>query len=150
MTQEAMDLSATPEPSEEPAGLLENPCSCGRAEIEFTCHRCGKELCALCTYREENGTLAYCRECANVLVGVCDICDTLHAKPCQECGMMLCEAHQTRVVERWGWGGRSGQGGVVEWFPIVRTYCQEHGQNRVDRAKPERRFTGVDGSSPEW
>lgn len=158
MTQEATDLSATPEIApetaepaiEENAAPLPDLCECGRGEIEFTCHRCHKELCAQCTYREENGTLTYCRDCANILVGVCDVCDALHAKPCRECGKMVCELHHKRVIERWGWGGRTGQGGVLEWFPMIRTYCQEHGKNRLDRPKPERRFTGLDGSSPEW
>lgn len=158
MSQEATDLSATPEvtaetaesQSEESAAPLAAICECGRGEIEFTCHRCLKALCAQCTYREEGGTLTYCRDCANILVGVCDVCDALHAKACRECGMMVCELHQKRVVERWGWGGRSGQGGVLEWFPMIRTYCQEHGKNRSDQPKPEQRFTGLDGSSPEW
>jgi hypothetical protein len=157
MTQEAMALSATSEVVEETAEIgeetavpLQNPCTCGRAEIEVTCHRCQKELCAHCTYREENGALVYCRDCANVLVGVCDVCDALHARPCHECGTMVCELHHKRVIEKWGWGGRAGQGSVLEWFPVMRTYCQEHGQNRVDRPKPQQRFMGMDGSSPEW
>ena len=150
MTQEAMDLSVTSEVMAETAVPQQTPCSCGRAEIEFTCYRCQKELCAPCTYREEGGTLTYCRDCANALVGVCDICDALHARPCHECGQMVCELHHKKVIEKWGWGGRAGQGGVLEWFPVMRTYCQEHGQNRTNHPKPEQRFTGLDGSSPEW
>jgi hypothetical protein len=162
MTQEATDLSATPEktaesvPIEEAVDLddtaesLADPCSCGRGKIAFNCYRCQKALCVECVYREENGTLTYCRSCANSLVGVCDVCDALHAKACHECGKMVCVQHHKRVIERWGWGGRSGQGGVLEWFPIRHTYCLEHGQTRTDRAKPEKRFTGLDGSSPEW
>jgi hypothetical protein len=160
MTQEATDLSATPEETSvealtedavvETAAPLTVLCTCGRSEIEFTCYRCQKELCAQCTYREDGGTRTYCRDCANALVGVCDVCDAVHAKACHECGMMVCELHRKQVIERWGWGGRAGQGGVLEWFPILRAYCQEHGQNKTDRAKPEERFTGLDGSSPEW
>jgi hypothetical protein len=162
MTQEATDLSATHEKTaesvpigeavdlEDTAEPLEDPCSCGRGKIAFNCYRCQKALCVECVYREENGTLTYCRSCANSLVGVCDVCDALYAKPCHECGKMVCEVHHKRVIERWGWGGRAGQGGVLEWFPILRTYCQDHGQNRTDKAKPEQRFTGLDGSSPEW
>lgn len=158
MTEEATDLSAIPETTpetaspeiEETAAPLAIPCECGRGDVEFACYRCDKELCAECIYQEENGSLIYCRDCANLLVGVCDVCDALHAKPCWECSKMVCEEHRKQVVERWGWGGRSGQGGVLEWFPMIRTYCQEHGQNRVDRPKPEQRFTGLDGSSPEW
>jgi hypothetical protein len=162
MTQEATDLSATHEKTaesvpigeavdlEDTAEPLEDACSCGRGKIAFNCYRCQKALCVECVYREENGTLTYCRSCANSLVGVCDVCDALYAKPCHECGKMVCEVHHKRVIERWGWGGRAGQGGVLEWFPILRTYCQDHGQNRTDKAKPEQRFTGLDGSSPEW
>jgi len=149
MTQETTDLPANSEAADAAAPLL-NPCSCGRGEIELHCQRCQKELCAQCAYREEGGHLDYCRSCANILVGVCDVCDALHAKPCHSCGKMVCEQHHKRVVERWGWGGRAGQGGVLEWFPIVRTYCQEHGRDRHDRPRPEKRFTGLDGSSPEW
>jgi hypothetical protein len=153
-TSAVVQSSASPETSEvssaETAVPLQNPCACNRAEIEFTCHRCQKELCAQCTYREDKGTLTYCRDCANALVGVCDVCDAVHAKPCHECGLMVCELHHKKVIEKWGWGGRAGQGGVLEWFPVMRTYCQEHGQKRSDRSKPEQRFTGMDGSSPEW
>lgn len=149
-TSKVVRSGASLETSEASGTILQNPCICNRAEIEFTCHRCQKELCAQCTYREDNGTLTYCRDCANVLVGVCDVCDAVHAKPCHECGLMVCELHYKKVIEKWGWGGRSGQGGVLEWFPVMRTYCQEHGQNRDDRRKPQQRFAGLDGSSPEW
>ncbi|MDT8305735.1 MAG: hypothetical protein RRC07_07340 [Anaerolineae bacterium] len=150
MTQEATDFSASAEIGEETDAPPEILCSCSRAAVEHTCLRCQRELCALCTYREENGTLTYCRDCANTLVGVCDICDALHAKPCHQCGTMVCDGHQTQITKRWGWGGRSGQGGVLEWFPMKRTYCPEHGQGRVDKPRPAQRFSGFDGSSPEW
>jgi hypothetical protein len=158
MTEEATGLSVTPEAIpetvnsevEETTAPLTAMCECGRGEIEFSCHRCYKQLCVQCKYQEENGSLTYCRNCANILVGVCDVCDALHAKPCRECSKMVCDQHHKRVIERWGWGGRSGQGGVLEWFPMIRTYCQDHGKNRLDRPQPEKRFTGLDGSSPEW
>jgi len=150
MMQEPVDLSATFKADGETAVPPEIPCVCGRALVEYTCHRCQIKLCAQCAYHEENGKLFFCRECANILVGVCEVCDAVHARPCRECGKMVCELHQKRIVERWGWGGRPGQGGVLEWFPVMSTYCEEHGQNRNHHPKPERRFTGLDGSSPEW
>lgn len=116
-----------------------------------TCHRCEMALCKRHSYHEENGTLQYCRACADAIVGVCDICDALHARPCRECGCKVCETHSRRVIERWGWGGAPGQGGFMSWFPMIRTYCQQHGSHRISLPKPKMRaFKGYDGSSPEW
>jgi hypothetical protein len=100
---------------------------------------------------EENGRLDYCRTCADALVGVCAVCEALPAKPCRECGMKVCQAHQKRVIERWGWGGLPGQGSVLDWFPMIRTYCQEHGRHRFDLPKPiQKALLGYGGTSPEW
>lgn len=115
------------------------------------CRRCKGNLCETHSYIEEGGTFYYCRGCADEIVGVCAVCDALRARPCRECGMKVCEAHHKRVIERWGWGGAPGQGGFTSWFPVLYTYCQEHGQNRFDIAKPTAKvFKGYDGSSPEW
>lgn len=117
----------------------------------LACHRCEMPLCEIHSYREEGGTLPYCRTCADELVGVCGVCEALHARPCRECDLKVCADHQKRVIERWGWGGAPGQGGVTDWFPVLRTYCREHGQHRLDVPKPLlRTFQGYDGSSPEW
>ena len=167
MTQETMDNAALPAELDEAATLSESASAEDKAEtpaeVEIvycatcgieagrTCHRCATNLCDAHTYREENGTLDYCRACADALVGVCAVCDALHTKPCRECGMKVCEAHQKRVIERWGWGGMPGQGSVLDWFPMIRTYCQEHGRQRFDLPKPvQRALSGHDGSSPEW
>jgi hypothetical protein len=108
-------------------------------------------LCETHSYREEGGTRDYCRTCADAIVGVCDVCDVLHAKPCRECGLKVCQDHQKRVIERWGWGGLPGQGSVTSWFPVIRTYCQEHGKNRFDVPQPgQKSMAGYDGSSLEW
>jgi hypothetical protein len=126
-------------------------CTVCEAVATTACTRCQTALCETHYYQEEGGTLAYCRACADDIVGVCGICDALHARPCRECGLKVCTDHHKRVIERWGWGGAPGQGGVVSWFPMIRTYCQEHGQNRFDLPKPiQRTLTGYDGSSPEW
>jgi hypothetical protein len=126
-------------------------CQCGQQEAIYSCTRCQAALCDTCSYHEENGTSYYCRDCANEIVGVCDVCNAIHAQPCHDCRKMVCEQHQKRVIERWGWGGAPGQGGFTSWFPIVRTYCQEHGKHRFDIPKPElKALKGYDGSSPEW
>lgn len=170
MTRRTMDEIAQPAPSDD--ALSDSVSVPGNVEVTdgaatsdtevaacvvcaetavHTCRRCKADLCQAHSYCEEGGTLYYCRACADDIVGVCDVCDALHARPCRECGMKVCEAHQKRVIERWGWGGVPGQGGVTAWFPILRTYCQEHGQNRIDVPRPAlRTFTGYDGSSPEW
>lgn len=126
-------------------------CTACQEPATQVCYRCGTALCEAHSFREAGGTRAYCRACADAIVGVCDVCDALHARPCKECGKKVCEVHQKRVIERWGWGGAPGQGGVTSWFPVMRTYCQEHGQNRLDVPKPNlRTMVGYDGSSPEW
>ncbi|MDX1523463.1 MAG: hypothetical protein R3264_17690 [Anaerolineae bacterium] len=126
-------------------------CSQCEAVAAQSCRQCNIHLCDACSYHEAGGTKYYCRACADALVGVCDVCEALHARPCRTCGLKVCEAHQKRVTVRWGWGGVSGQGGVVDWFPILHTYCQEHGQNRLDIPRPLlKTFNGYDGSSPEW
>jgi len=115
------------------------------------CRRCKTSLCMTHSYHEEGSTLYYCRACADDLVGVCEVCEALHTRACRECGMKVCEAHQKRIIERWGWGGAPGQGGVTSWFPVLRTYCQEHSRGRLDVPKPElSTFKGFDASSPEW
>ena len=127
------------------------PCVVCEVATETVCHHCQAAICETHSYREPEGTLTYCRNCADELVGVCGICEALHARPCRECGLKVCEAHHKRVIERWGWGGAPGQGGVVSWFPMLRTYCQEHGRQRFDLPKPlKETFSGYDGSSPEW
>lgn len=116
-----------------------------------SCHRCETALCETHSYHEEGGSLYYCRACADDIVGVCHVCDAIHARPCRECGNKVCEAHAKAVIERWGWGGAPGQGGFTSWFPMIRTYCQEHGRQRFSLPKPQlRTFKGYDGSSPEW
>lgn len=164
MPQEPQERTTAPAPSDEVAGgrveatpngaAVETDVAgctvCGEPAVR-ACERCAAALCADHSYHEAGGALFYCRSCADAIVGVCDVCDALHARPCRECGLKVCEAHQKRVIERWGWGGAPGQGGVLSWFPVIRTYCQEHGRNRVDVPKPSlRTFTGYDGSSPEW
>lgn len=125
----------------EPAGVV----------AEHTCLGCKTALCAAHVYREENGTLTFCHACADEKVGICADCGVLHARPCRECSKKVCDDCAKKVIERWGWGGDPGQGGVTSWFPFVRTYCQEHGDGRVDRARPaQKNFMGYDGSSPEW
>ena len=170
MTQETMDRMAQPAPpddsavtplpdSNQPEVMPDTPdleskavyCVICEAPALHGCHRCESALCDNHTYREPEGTLDYCRACADQIVGVCDVCDALHARPCRECGLKVCEAHRKQVIERWGWGGAPGQGGVTSWFPMLRTYCQEHGKNRADVPKPTlRSLKGYDGSSPEW
>ena len=152
MAQSVHQTDSLPDETPQPASEIEAiPCAVCAAPAEYICYRCKTDLCAAHTYREEEGTLDYCRACADALVGVCDVCDALHAKPCRECGMKVCQEHRKQVIERWGWGGLPGQGGVTSWFPMIRTYCQDHGQNRFDVAKPTlKSMTGYDGSSPEW
>lgn len=169
MTQETMGEMRQPVPSDEMTTLSEHvPSSRGASvgtdidsEISYcsscgelathTCQRCKVNLCEAHSYHEDGSMLHYCRACADRIVGVCDVCDALHARPCRECGKKVCDDHRKQVIERWGWGGVPGQGGFTDWFPVIRTYCQEHGRNRVDIPKPAlRRFTGYDGSSPEW
>ena len=153
MIQEPMEMAQSVPVETLPANTEEVTTHCATCETTATtvCHRCQADLCESHTYRETNGTLDYCRRCADFIVGVCTVCDALHARPCRECGMKVCAEHQKRVIERWGWGGAPGQGGVVSWFPMIGTYCQEHGKNRFDLPKPvQRTFTGYDGSSPEW
>lgn len=162
-----MDKMAQPAPAEEPAveALTSSEATSGKAatgdEVARclvcqavagrVCYQCGAALCDTHSYREKDGTLDYCRACADQIVGVCDVCEALHARPCRQCGMKVCEDHQKRVIERWGWGGAPGQGGFTSWFPVLRTYCQEHGQNRFDVPKPTlTSLKGYDGSSPEW
>lgn len=126
-------------------------CAACDAVAEHECVSCQIPLCDACSYHEEGGTKFYCRACADEIVGVCDECDALYAKPCRTCGKKVCDACRKSVIERWGWGGVGGQGGFTTWFPVVRTYCQEHGQHQLDAVKPTRRtFKGYDGSSPEW
>ena len=153
MAQEPMETaqSAPVDPLPVEAEATVSLCSQCNTPAIATCKQCGTDLCETHTYRESNGRLNYCRNCADDIVGVCAICDALHTRNCRECGLHVCEDHQKRVIERWGWGGAPGQGGVTNWFPVLRTYCQEHGQHRVDLPKPSKRtFTGYDGSSPEW
>jgi hypothetical protein len=124
--------------------------ACGQPAGE-ACIRCGAPLCAAHAYREAEGEPAFCRACADELVGVCDVCDALYARPCEECGRKVCAAHRVRVVKRWGWGGAPGQGGLTDWFPMRATYCAEHGAGREDAPRPQaRKMKGYDGSSPEW
>jgi hypothetical protein len=148
------DETPATQPETAPAASeSETPVQCAACEAPavLVCYRCKADLCQAHSYREENGTRDYCRACADALVGVCDVCDALYAKACRECGMKVCQDHQKRVVERWGWGGLPGQGGVTSWFPMIRTYCQEHGQNRFDVPKPDlKSMAGYDGSSLEW
>jgi len=126
-------------------------CSQCEAVAVQSCRRCKTDLCDNCSYHEADSPKYYCRACADALVGVCDICEALHARPCRTCGTKVCQAHHKRVISRWGWGGAAGQGGVVDWFPVLQTYCQEHGQNRLDVIKPAvKTLKGYDGSSPEW
>lgn len=126
-------------------------CTVCQEGTTITCVRCQSPLCLAHSYREEGGSRSHCRACADEIVGVCDICDALHARACHECGQKVCQDHAKRVVERWGWGGLAGQGGVTNWFPILRTYCQEHGRQHFSLPKPSlKTFRGYDGSSPEW
>lgn len=166
MTTETMDSTTQPVPADDlseatplqPEATQATPeteavahCAICEAPAGRVCYRCQANLCESHSYREEGGTRDYCRACADAIVGVCDVCDVLYAKPCRECGVKVCQDHQKRVVERWGWGGLPGQGGVTSWFPVIRTYCQEHGKNRFDVPKPDlKSMAGYDGSSLEW
>ncbi len=152
----SQDLTPNPETPATSTKIIDDAgsaalCHCGQQEAAFSCTRCQTGLCEVCSYHEENGTTYYCRECANDIVGVCDVCDAIHAYPCHTCQKMVCEQHQKQVIERWGWGGAPGQGGFTNWFPIKRTYCEEHGKNRLDTPKPKlKALKGYDGTSPEW
>jgi hypothetical protein len=138
-------------PVETEAGPEVSLCTTCAEPAANACRRCRTSICEVHSYHEKSSILYYCRACADALVGVCDVCEALHARPCRECGMKVCQEHQKRVIERWGWGGAPGQGGVTSWFPVMRTYCQEHGHGRVDVPKPTLSiFKGYDASSPEW
>lgn len=138
-------------PAESKVGPAVQLCiTCDKPAIN-NCHRCRTSICDIHSYHEKSSILYYCRACADALVGVCDVCEALHARPCRECGMKVCQEHQKRIVARWGWGGAPGQGGVTSWFPVMRTYCQEHSRGQVDVPKPALgTFKGYDASSPEW
>ena len=153
MPHDSMEMAQPAPPDQRPADNEATVSLCSVCDVPatVTCQHCSTALCETHTYRETGGRLSYCRRCADEIVGVCAICDALHTRSCRECGLHVCEAHQKRVIERWGWGGAPGQGGVTNWFPVLRTYCQEHGRHRLDVPKPSTRtFTGYDGSSPEW
>ena len=145
MTQEPMEMAQSVPVETLPAETEAVVTHCTTCETTATtaCYRCHTALCEGHSYREVGGSLDYCRGCADFIVGVCAVCDALHARPCRECGVKVCTDHQRQVIERWGWGGVPGQEGVVNWLPMIGTYCQEHGKNRVDLPKPvQRTFTG--------
>ncbi len=128
------------------------PLVCARCDqpAVFTCSHCEAALRGSQSYRAPTTGQVCCRTCADARWGVCDVYDALPARHCQECGRKVCQEHQRQVIARWGWGTTPGTG-VTDWFPILQTYCLEHGKDRPDVPQPAMRtLTGYDGSSPEW
>lgn len=144
---------ASADPTEDELALTppERICqACNEAAVN-ACRRCGAQMCPAHSYHDEGSELYFCRACADEIVGLCAICDALYARPCRECGRKVCADHQVQVIQRWGWGGAPGQGGVTDWFPVMAIYCPEHGKGHSNAPRPKARsMKGYDASSPEW